>query len=104
MHLSCNYFIMLLDVSNNTVTTMASETTLFNKRIDMLIQIANILVNNELVGLLKALRERVCSTGNLNSGGKFEWIDSILVKVSLYFIQLINVTINFFFLFITVLE
>jgi len=87
---------MLLDVSNNAVTTMASETTLFKKRIDMLIQIANMLVNNELVGLLKSLSERVCSTGNLNSGGKFEWIDSILVKVSLFCIQLINMSINFF--------
>lgn len=87
---------MLLDFSNNTVTTMASETTLFKKRIDKLIQIANVFVNDELLCLLKALRERVCSTGNLNSGGKFEWIDSILVKVSLYYIQLINMSIHFF--------
>lgn len=77
---------MLLDVSNDTVTTMASETILFKKRIDKLIQIANILVNDELICSLKALKERVCSTGNLNSGGKFEWIDSILVKVGLYII------------------
>jgi len=73
----------MLDVSNNTVTTMASETTLFKKRIDTLIKIANVLVNDELLCSLQALSERVCSTGNLNSGGKFEWIDSILVKVSL---------------------
>jgi len=81
---------MLLDVSNNTVTTMASETTLFKKRIDKLIQIANVLVNDEFLCLLKALRERVCSTGNLNSGGKFEWIDSILVKVSQFILHSTN--------------
>jgi len=90
---------MLLGVSNNTVTTMASETTLFKKRIDKLIQIANVFVNDELSCLLKALRKRVCSTGNLNSGGKFEWIDSILVKVSLYYIQLINISIDFLKIF-----
>lgn len=76
---------MLLDVSNNTVTTMASETTLFKKRIDTLIQIVNVLACEKLLCLLKALSERVNSIGNLNSGGKFEWIDSILVKVSLYY-------------------
>ncbi|XP_060859886.1 midasin [Metopolophium dirhodum] len=76
-----NEYKTMTDVSNNTVTTMASETKLFKKRIDKLIQIANVyFVNDELLCLLKALRERVCSTGNLNSGGKFEWIDSILVK------------------------
>jgi len=65
---------------------MASETTLFKKRIDTLIQIVNILACGKLLYSLKALSERVNSIGNLNSGGKFEWIDSILVKVSLYYI------------------
>ncbi|KAE9533494.1 hypothetical protein AGLY_009132 [Aphis glycines] len=75
-----NEYKTMTDVSNNTVTTMASETTLFKKRIDTLIQIANVLVCEKLLCLLKALSERVNSIGNLNSGGKFEWIDSILVK------------------------
>lgn len=60
---------------------MATETTLFKKRLNILIQITNLLENKELLCLLQALSERVTSTGNLNSGGKFEWIDSILVKV-----------------------
>jgi len=89
----------VLEVSNNTVTTMASETTLFKKRIETLIQIANVLANDELLCLLKALSERVNSTGNLNSGGKFEWIDSILVKVSLFYIQLINMSFYFFIIY-----
>lgn len=73
---------MFPDGSNNVITTMASETTLFKKRIITLIQITNALGDFDLSYLLQALGERVCSTGNLNSGGKFEWIDSVLVKVS----------------------
>lgn len=73
--------MMLLDVLNNTVTTMASEMTLFKKRIIKLIEISNKLENFETSYSLQALGERVCSVGSLNSGGKFEWIDSVLVKV-----------------------
>lgn len=63
---------------------MASETTLFKKRIITLIQISNALESFDLSYELQALGECVCNTGNLNSGGKFEWINSILVKVSTY--------------------
>lgn len=77
-----NYCIMFPDISNNNITTMASETTLFKKRIITLIQITNALDDFELSYSLQVLGDRVCSTGNLNSGGKFEWIDSVLVKVS----------------------
>lgn len=60
---------------------MASEMALFKKRIIKLIEISNKLENVEISYSLKALCERVCSIGSLNSGGKFEWIDSVLVKV-----------------------
>lgn len=77
-----NYYISFPDESDNVITTMASETTLFKNRITTLIQITNALEDFDLSYLLQALGERVCSTGNLNSSGKFEWIDSVLVKVS----------------------
>lgn len=60
---------------------MASETALFKKRIVILIKITNALKDFDLSCTLHKLSERVCITGNLNSGGKFEWIDSTLVKV-----------------------
>lgn len=63
---------------------MASETTLFKKRIVNLIQITNALEDFDLSYALQTLGERVCATGNLNSSGKFEWIDSILVKVFMF--------------------
>lgn len=79
IHLFC-----LLGTSSNTVTTtMASETALFKKRIVTLIKITNALKDVDLSNTLRNLEERVCITGNLNSGGKFEWIDSTLVKVIL---------------------
>lgn len=74
-------FNILLGIRNTVVTTMASETTLFKKRIVTLIQISNALGDFNLSSSLQKLYERVCATGSLNSGGKFEWIDSILVKV-----------------------
>lgn len=88
-----NIIFLFSDVSSNVVTTMASETTLFKKRIVTLIQITNALGNFDLSYLLQSLGERVCATGNLNSGGKFEWIDSILVKVSMYNVYILCVWI-----------
>jgi len=72
---------------------MASETALFKKRIAILVQISNTLGDSNLSSSLQNLFECVCATGSLNSGGKFEWIDSILVKVRTFFK-------NFFFKFI----
>lgn len=68
------------------LTTMASETNLFKKRIVTLIQMANALKKFDLSYSLQALDDHISSVGNLNSGGKFEWIDSILVKVCLFLI------------------
>lgn len=65
---------------------MASETALFKKRIVTLIKIANALKDFDLSCTLSNLDERVRITGNLNSGGKFEWIDSTLVKVITYYL------------------
>lgn len=64
------------------MTTMVSETALFIKRTDALIRISNAIDDFDLTSSLQILKNRVCSNGNLNSGGKFEWIDSILIKVS----------------------
>lgn len=76
---------MFLDVTDNILTTMASETNLFKKRIITLIKMANSLEKFDLSYSLQALDNHITSVGNLNSGGKFEWIDSILVKVGLIF-------------------
>jgi hypothetical protein len=76
---------MFSDVINNTMTTMASEMTLFKKRIVKLIEISNKLEHFEMSYSLQALSERICSIGSLNSGGKFEWIDSVLVKVIIFY-------------------
>jgi len=65
---------------------MASEISLFKKRIFTLIEITNELKDFDLSNSLKALGDRVSSTGSLNSLGKFEWIDSILIKVSVLYI------------------
>lgn len=73
--------VLILDVSDNAIT-MASEISLFKKRIIVLIKITNALQDVNLSFALQTLNDRVCSTENLNTGGKFEWIDSVLVKVS----------------------
>ena len=74
--------------------TLASETQLFKYRLTALLDIVNILfpefegrqeVESELRSLksqLLKLANNVMKEGNLNAGGKFEWLDSILVKVS----------------------
>jgi len=72
-------------VSSNPVT-MVSEVDLYKKRISILIQITNKLKNSDLSNSLKSLVDRVTSAGNLNSLGKFEWINSTLIKVSLCYI------------------
>lgn len=72
---------MIIDVLNKYIVTLASEITLFKRRILILIQIANALQDVKLSLELQSLNNHVCSTENLNTGGKFEWIDSILVKV-----------------------
>lgn len=61
---------------------MASEVALLKKRIITLIKITNALEDTDLSHSLQALSDSVNSSGNLHCGGKFEWIDSILVKVS----------------------
>lgn len=60
---------------------MASETTLFKKRVVILNEIAHALGDKDISHSLQTLCARICTIGNLSSGGKFEWIDSILVKV-----------------------
>lgn len=60
---------------------MASETSLFKQRISALVEITNIIENSDFSSQLKMLIDRVNNTGSLNAGGKFEWIDSLLVKV-----------------------
>ncbi|VVC30846.1 ATPase, dynein-related, AAA domain,von Willebrand factor, type A,AAA+ ATPase domain,P-loop [Cinara cedri] len=75
-----NEYRKMTDVWNNKVTTMVSETTLFKNRTHALIRISTALNDFDITSSLQVLKDRVCSIGNLNSGGKFEWIDSILIK------------------------
>lgn len=76
------FIILFSDVRNYKMTTMVSETALFKDRANALIGISNVLEDFDLTASLQILKDRVCSIGNLNSGGKFEWINSILIKVS----------------------
>lgn len=78
---------------------MASEINLYQKRILTLIQITNELKYFDLSSLLKALGERVFSIGSLNSLGKFEWIDSILIKVSLYIFWIRKIYVIYLFIY-----
>jgi hypothetical protein len=76
-----------------------AETELFTRRLNALQEIVTALLTNsgyyqsgrqmfeaELRNLeckLNALAQNVVREGSLNAGGKFEWIDSVLVKVCL---------------------
>ncbi|XP_050541449.1 midasin [Daktulosphaira vitifoliae] len=73
-------FQRLSDVQNSIGITMASETSLFKQRISALVEITNLIENSDFSSQLKMLINRVNVTGSLNAGGKFEWIDSLLVK------------------------
>jgi hypothetical protein len=82
------------DVQHQTLLT---ETTLFRHRLVALREIVAVLVTSSdchqsdqhtCVAELKALDHRlnklaqnVAEDGNINACGKFEWIDSVLVKV-----------------------
>lgn len=74
---------------------MTEETTLFIKKIENLSNIWRSLRDNEttskdiketitkLIERGRVLLEAVKKEGSLNAGGKFEWVDSILIKVDL---------------------
>lgn len=71
---------------------MATETERFLKKLRILDEIWETLANDSHVDndrLVHELRQRgrkvaasVRQEGNLNAGGKFEWVDSVLIKVS----------------------
>lgn len=80
-------------ISDTENITMADETKLFSTKLTVLKEILNILIPHEfakanlkqllsLTNRLKLLQQNVATEGTLNAGGKFEWVDSILVRVS----------------------
>lgn len=73
--------------------TMADETKLFRLKLAKLQDILNCLkthtFSNRFANELQTLETQLCTLqvnvdkeGTLNAGGKFEWVDSILIKVS----------------------
>lgn len=72
---------------------MAAETGRFLKKLGHLEDVWEKFLSVPLVAngqLVQELRQRsrkiaacVRQEGNLNAGGKFEWVDSVLIKVSL---------------------
>lgn len=75
---------------------MATETERFLNKLDILDEVWETLSNDSHVTnyqLVHELRRRghkvaacVRQEGNLNAGGKFEWVDSALIKVSFFFL------------------
>jgi hypothetical protein len=74
--------------------TLATETGLFRRRLAALREVVAVLMADSgahqlhkqtcvaLDHRLNSLAQNVAKEGNLNACGKFEWIDSVLVKVS----------------------
>lgn len=67
---------------------LTEQTNLFLKKLQKLLSILEILLEDtpdkdtlELKTKVEKLLERVKFEGSLNAGGKFEWVDSVLVKV-----------------------
>lgn len=44
-------------------------------------------MSQELLGRLEGLQKIITSDDRLTCGGKFEWVDSILVKVRIFFLM-----------------
>lgn len=77
------------NIDENHGRTMAEEMKRFVIRLSKLndvlnllhtFEVSNIELLHHLEGLLKKLQENVKNEGQLNAGGKFEWVDSILIK------------------------
>jgi hypothetical protein len=86
--------VLSTDVQQQTLVT---ESELFRHRLTVLQDIVTALLTDSqhqqfggqtcltelrnLENRLKILAQNVAKAGSLNAGGKFEWIDSVLVKV-----------------------
>jgi hypothetical protein len=86
--------ILSTDVQQRTLGT---ESELFRHRLTSLREIVTLLLTDSqgqqfggqthlaelrnLENKLSILAQKVAKEGSLNAGGKFEWIDSVLVKV-----------------------
>lgn len=81
---------LIIVSDENLSRTMAEETKLFLQRIGELSKLISSMksfelscnceltkIEDKLAGLSTLVQEEKC----LNAGGKFEWIDSVLVKV-----------------------
>lgn len=78
----CVFFI----ASGNS---LSEQTKKFLHKLNAISEILeNIFTTKDAVVLLKQVHsiiDRVKEEGTLNAGGKFEWVDSVLVKVSCSF-------------------
>lgn len=74
--------------SDSTGQTMDEELKLFIRKASKLQEMQEALQKHQIANSLQALREKtetiaacVQRDGTLNAGGKFEWVDSVLIKV-----------------------
>jgi hypothetical protein len=71
--------------------TLAGETRLFQRRAKLLREVLAVLAPRPraqyLLDLLSDITARAKAAGALNAGGRFEWVDSLLVKVIKIFIK-----------------
>lgn len=84
------YKTIQTNINHNHVSSY--DTELFNERVDFLIlHCLELLDNNkendvisiklrEVRNKLMTLKDKVAKISNINAGGKFEWVDSLLVK------------------------
>jgi hypothetical protein len=69
--------------------TLSAETRFFQQRAKLLEEVLLIL-GSRATNILSQLRDvvnRAKSAGTLNAGGRFEWVDSLLVKVCVYILH-----------------
>lgn len=83
-------FLFSDKLEKNDSTTLAIETEVFKKRIAALFEFVEYVKKykyfaaklKKISEQLKKLNDDIDKIGSLNSGGKFEWVDSVLIKVS----------------------
>lgn len=75
---------MFLSIKIDSGSTLAEQTNKFLKKLTAISEVLqNISDTENLLEKVHNIIRRVKEEGTLNAGGKFEWVDSILVKVRL---------------------
>lgn len=88
------FFFALTENKYQSETTLAAETEVFRSRISALFRLIDAIDSHQLPSYrqqlvtlhtkLVQLERDVDKIGSLNSGGKFEWVDSVLIRVNAF--------------------